>query len=235
MRVAVFSDVHGFALALDRVLSDIKEHGPFDQIVVAGDICEGGPAPETVINRLQGENLPCVQGNTDRDLATGARESAAAEWTRQRIGSTGVAFLRALPFSHRIKPAPDLADDADLLVVHANPRDLDRHIRPEASERQVEALVGGVPASAIVFGHLHVPYVRQVAGRLLVDISSVGNPKDGDLRSAWGSLSWHEEGHAWHATIHRVPYPVEETVDQIRRSGIPEPEKLIESLLRASY
>ena len=204
MRVAVLSDIHGFDLALDRVLIDIEEHGPFDHVVVAGDLCEGGPAAEAVLDRLRNENLPCVMGNTDRDLATGARRSTAAEWTRQRIGSDGVAFLGALPFSHRIKPAPNLADTADLLVVHANPRDLDRHMRPDASDCEIEELIGDVSCAAIAFGHLHIPFVRQVAGRMLADISSVGNPKDGDLRCAWGSLAWREEDRSWQATIHRV-------------------------------
>lgn len=235
MRVAVLSDIHGFDLAFDRVLTDIEEHGPFDHVVVTGDLCEGGPAPEAVLARLHEENLPCVMGNTDRDLATGAHRSATAEWTRQQIGSDGVAYLGALPFAQRIKPAPNLADTADLLVVHANPQDLDRHMRPDASDREIEELINDAPCAAIAFGHLHIPYVRQVAGRVLADISSVGNPKDGDLRCAWGSIAWREEDHTWHATIHRVPYPVEETVDQIRRSGIPAPERLIESLLRASY
>ncbi|MEA2594744.1 MAG: hypothetical protein QOF01_1213, partial [Thermomicrobiales bacterium] len=45
MRVAVMSDIHGFSLALETVLADIDLQGPFDEVVVAGDLCEVGPAP----------------------------------------------------------------------------------------------------------------------------------------------------------------------------------------------
>lgn len=235
MRVAVISDIHGFILALDSVLEDVDRFGPFDHIVVAGDLCEGGPAPTEVLKRLHRAALPCVMGNTDRDIAAGTRSSPVAAWTRERIGDAGVRFLAELPFAHRIKPEADLTEDDDLLVVHANPRDLDRHIEPDVSDRAVRDLLGETRAGAIAFGHLHVPYIRHIDQKTLVDVSSVGNPKDGDLRSAWGDLTWNDERSAWEAQIRRVDYPIDDTIEQIQTCGMPRPEKLIKSLLRASY
>jgi predicted phosphodiesterase len=235
MRIAVLADIHGFSLALERVLADIDRHGPYDRVLVAGDLCEGGPAPDAVLDRLRADSLPSVMGNTDRDIAAGTRRAAVAHWTRERIGAQGIEYLRDLPFELRVKPAVGRPDTMDLLIVHANPLDLDRHIQPDASEREVSELIGSVPAGAIAFGHLHIPYTRHINRRLLVDVSSVGNPKDGDLRSAWGSFVWDESESIWDAAIYRVPYPVDETVEQIRQSGMPRPEKLVESLLRASY
>ena len=43
-RLAVISDVHGNAFALDAVLASIQRDG-VDQIVYLGDIAEGGPRP----------------------------------------------------------------------------------------------------------------------------------------------------------------------------------------------
>ncbi len=45
MRVAVMSDIHGFNLALETVLADLDAQGPFDEVIVAGDLCEVGPGP----------------------------------------------------------------------------------------------------------------------------------------------------------------------------------------------
>lgn len=231
----MISDIHGFSLALDTVLEDVDRLGPFDHIVVAGDLCEGGPAPTEVLRRLEAESLPCVMGNTDRDIAAGTRASPVAAWTRERIGETGVNLLARLPFEHRIKPVADSPEDDDLLVVHANPLDLDRHLEPDAPDRAVRDLVGNTRASAIAFGHLHIPYIRHIDQWMLVDVSSVGNPKDGDLRSAWGDLNWNGERAQWEAQIRRVDYPIDETIEQILACGMPRPEKLIKSLLRASY
>jgi hypothetical protein len=49
MRVAVMSDIHGFNFALETVLADLDQQGPFDEVVVAGDLCEVGPAPADVL------------------------------------------------------------------------------------------------------------------------------------------------------------------------------------------
>lgn len=231
----MISDIHGFSLALHTVLGDVLRHGPFDHVVVAGDLCEGGPAPTDVLRRLQAESLPCVMGNTDRDIAAGTRASAMAAWTRERIGEDGVRLLARLPFEHRIKPATDRPEDDDLLVVHANPLNLERHLDPDAPDHAVRELIGDTRAGAIAFGHLHVPYVRRIDQRVLVDVSSVGTPKDGDLRSAWGDLTWNDERSRWDAQIRRVDYPIDDTIEQILTCGMPRPEKLIKSLLRASY
>ncbi len=235
MRIAIMADIHGFNIALDAVLEDIQSLGPFDHVVIAGDLCEGGPAPVDVIDRIRSLALPCVQGNTDRDIADGSRRSASATWTRSQIGAQGIAFLADLPFEKRIKPLPNVPEEFDLLIVHANPNDLDHHIRPDATDREIANLVGGVRAAVIAFGHLHIPYERRVGTTLLLNVSSAGNPKDGDLRCVWGIVEWDDSTQTWRTDIRRIPYPIEATVAQIRRSSIPDPEALIESLLRASY
>jgi len=96
----------------------------------------------------------------------------------------------------------------------------------------VNSLLAGARAAVITFGHLHTPYVRQVSGRLLVDVSSVGYPRDGDRRAAYAILEW--DG-GWRAEIHRVPYDLAETAAAFRACGAPNAEKRIKQLYRASY
>src|SRR5690242_1374950 len=121
MRVAVMSDIHGFSLALRTVLADIEQRGPFDRVVVAGDLCEGGPAPDEVLEVLSGLDATIIQGNTDRDLAQGAERSATAAYAWDKLGDDGMAYLAGLPFDARIQPPGGNAPSDDLLVVHANP------------------------------------------------------------------------------------------------------------------
>ncbi len=121
------------------------------------------------------------------------------------------------------------------MMVHANTRDLETHIDPDASPAEVARLLAGMPetATAVAFGHLHVPYVRRVDGRLLIDVASVGPPKDGDPRAAYAIAEFRDG--AWQAAIHRVAYDVEKTVAAIRASGMPHPKKRIDDLRKASY
>jgi len=120
-------------------------------------------------------------------------------------------------------------------MVHANTRDLETHIDPNASPAEVARLLTGMPATAtaVAFGHLHIPYVRRVDGRLLIDVASVGHPKDGDPRAAYAIAEFRDG--AWQAAIHRVAYDVDKTVAAILASGMPHPKKRIDDLRKASY
>jgi predicted phosphodiesterase len=232
MRIAVLSDVHGFSLALARVLDDIASRG-VDHIIVAGDLCDGGPDPAGSLALLREADARCVYGNTDRDLVEGDR-SASAAWTRERIGQEGLSFLGELPFSIRVPhPAAEDQREADLLVVHANPTDVDRHLSPNASDRELREILGDEDARTIAFGHLHVAYSRQVDGVTLVDVSAVGNPRDGDLRPRYAVFE--DDGGAWSFTMHHVDYPLEETRDQMERSGMPAWQKAYDRLVAARY
>ncbi len=238
MRVAVISDIHGFSIALEHVLADIDRTGPFDQIVVAGDLCEVGPAPAEVLSILQSRSLTVVQGNTDFDIVEAARmgeSSPSLDYAISRIGAEGVSYLAALPFSHRIAPFVDAPPTTELLVVHANPRNLLDRIDPNMSDRELREVIGDTPAGAIAFGHLHICYTRQIDETLLVDVSAVGNPKDGDFRCKYGVLTWNDSDNHWDAEIRKLDYPIESTTDQILSSNLPNPEKVLKKLKKASY
>jgi predicted phosphodiesterase len=240
MRVAVLSDVHGFNLALEAVFADLDATGPYDEVVVAGDLCEVGPAPAEVLALLRTRRpAPTVlMGNTDRDLVAAAGEDRGAgghPYALERIGDDGVAYLAALPFARRITPPGGASPDDDLLVVHANPHDLERKLDPAMSDRELREVLGETRAAAVAFGHIHIAYTRRLGDTLLVDVSAVGNPKDGDLRCKYGVLTWDGASHAWSAEIRRLPYPLDATAAQILASGLPDPAGTLRKLERASY
>lgn len=234
LNIAVISDIHGYSLALDRVLEDIDSHD-IDQIIVAGDLVESGPDPVGVLERLTSRDLVVIQGNTDYDVAKQSRDSKLAAWTERQIGAEGRKYLLELPFDHRITPPGADSPWQDLLVVHANPYDFNQAIQPDAEQDELDYLIGKTKAGVLAFGHVHIAYIRELPTMTLVDVSAVGNPKDGDLRSKWGLISWDSEELSWSAELHYVDYPLEETEAQIHESGMPKPEKRIETLKRASY
>lgn len=242
MRVAVMSDIHGFDLALETVLDDLSHQGPLAEIVVAGDLCEVGPGPAAVLDTLRAGTYTVLQGNTDRDLVLAAREAARhgrrfdwGDFVLDQIGDDGIDYLAHLPASRRITPPGGTSPDDDLLAVHANPHDLDQKLDPAMSDRELREILGDTRAAVVAFGHIHICYTRRLDATLLADVSAVGNPKDGDLRCKYGLFTWDEPARTWHAEIRKLPYPLAETAAQIRASALPNPEKTLAKLIKASY
>lgn len=234
MKIAILSDIHGFSLAFDRVMEDIRNEPGIDQVIIAGDLCVGGPDPRGVLERLWAMDAVVLQGNTDRDIGYLYRSSASDRYIIDAIGDDGLAYLRDLRFSWRVSPPGTDDPSKDLLVVHANPFDQDRHVPPDAGDHELRELIGDTKAAVIAFGHLHIAYIRHLSSVTLLDVSAVGNPKDGDLRSKWGLVEWLEEAADWSVGLRYVDYPLAETQSQIRESGMPNPDKVIQKLEKAS-
>ena len=238
MRVAVLSDIHGFDLAFERVLADLDQSGPFDHVVVAGDLCELGPAPERVVAMIQERGLPTVMGNTDRAIVEGAKwgtDDPELEYAIDRLGSSQIDYLAELPFSIRISPPDGRIETDDLLVFHATPFSLIDRLGPELSKAKLVDVLGPTTAGAVAFGHVHICYIKQTKNTLFVDVSAIGNSKNGDLSSKYGVLTWSHEDQKWSAEIRKVAYPFDETAAEIRANGVPNAEKVIKRLKRAKY
>jgi predicted phosphodiesterase len=242
MRVAILSDIHGNAVALDAVLADLAGRGPFDKVVVAGDLVWAGPRPREVVDRVRAMDAVVIRGNTDAffnvddgetpDGKDSSRFAVHLNWMRGQLGPDGVEYLQGLPFSHVISPAPG----HDLLVVHANPRDMEQAITQAASDAELDELLledGQTPAwRALAFGHVHTPFARSWRQRLLVNVASVGLPMDGDRRAAYAVLTWDGD---WRAEHYRVAYPTTIVVQEMRSGGLPRGKHFAERLIAASY
>lgn len=234
MRIAIFSDIHGNLVGLDACIADLQAQGGADAIIAAGDLCADGPKPKKVLQRLQEIGAQCIRGNTDRYLSApngeqfNPIEAAQLEWTRLEVGEKLLAWLAELPFAIRIGE-----EHNQLLIVHANPTTDDEHLWPDASDETLERLIGAEPASAIAFGHLHLPYVRMWRGKLLVNVASAGLPKDGDSRAGYAILT--EQSGGWQVKHRRVDFDVKKVATQLADCGIPESAELIATLRRHRY
>jgi predicted phosphodiesterase len=220
MRIAIFSDVHGNLSGLEAVLADIERHTP-DQIVFAGDLCLMGPRPAECLRLVRERRIPAVRGNTDEwVLSRGEspeRLRQALMWTADQLAADERDWLGRLPFGLRVSPTARAADD--LLIVHANPHNVNDIIYPpekaqkaryegeiRQSDAQLKALLGDAEAAVIAYGHLHVPNIRPLEAITLVNVASVSLPGDDDDRAKYALLAW--DGEHWTAEHRRVPYDV---------------------------
>jgi predicted phosphodiesterase len=230
--VVLMSDIHGNFTALEAVSRSLP---PADAVYVAGDLCLEGPEPERVVDAIRERGWLAVMGNTDRDLVADnagkhkPKRAAHIAWTRDRLGPERLSWLAALPFSHHVT----VDGSPCILVVHANPRDMDAQLYPDMRAEELAPYLDGVEEGMIAFGHLHIPYVRPVDRHLLVDVSSVGHPKDRDRRAAYTVVR--VDGDRRSVECVRIPYDIDETVRLLRTSDMPAADEEAEDLLRASY
>jgi putative phosphoesterase len=217
MRIAIFSDVHGNVRALEAVLADVRARGPFDEVINAGDLVFGGPRPREAMALLLAEGYPTVVGNTDEWIVgTAGGPGAVVEWTRRQLLPDHLAFLHALPRSYRVEPR----GGPPLVVVHATPASTTESVMPDAPARVLTQALDLASARALVYGHIHRAYVRELSGRLVVNVGSVGFPFDGDPRPAWAIFTLRDG--RWGAEIVRVAYDREAVARDLLDSDHPD-------------
>ena len=248
MRVGVLADIHGNLPALEAVLEDLVSRG-IDDLVILGDLVAKGPFPREVLDRVKGLRAVVIRGNGDEQFGLGvpiwqdperprARDSVALyRWVSERLSEEDIAYLIRLPFSHSI-----FAGERRALCVHACPDNTTDLIFPFATDRELaerffkEELVtspteGGL--AAVLYAHIHRPFVRYVAGKPLINVGSVGQPFDGDPRACYAILAFKDDDFS--IALNRVPYDVEATVRQAIRGGMPAAETYARMIRTASW
>src|SRR3954451_5591967 len=136
MRTALISDVHGNAVALDAVLTDL-ERDPVDQVACLGDMIQGGSEPAEGVRRLRELASPVVLGNADAFLldpdegeeVTTERQLAVREWTLAQIGDDGAALIETFQSTLDLS----LGKGRTLLAFHGSPTSFDDIVLPHVS------------------------------------------------------------------------------------------------------
>lgn len=189
--VAVLSDVHGVLPVLDAVLAETDVRAA-DLVVVTGDHA-AGPQPVEVLDRLTslGDRALLVRGNADRELVSWARDGAGevpdpvVPWAAAQLRPDQVELLAGLPHPVEIV----VRGFGRVVCCHGTPRDDEEVVLVDSSlERWADVLGGLDPAvRTVLCGHTHMPFVRLVDRRLVVNPGSVGMPY-GRPGGAWALL-----------------------------------------------
>jgi predicted phosphodiesterase len=199
-RLAALSDVHGNATALEAVLKDISREKP-DAVLVAGDLVLNGPDPAMVVDVLRtlaDDGALVIAGNTD--IAVADFDYAAAfpwmndgipdaivdgvEWAHEALGGARIDWLRRLPAERRWRAD----DDTLVLVCHGSPGSqtagFDQGLDPNVTIERVAR----TDARVIVCGHTHLPEVRDLGWKLIVNDGSAGYIFDGEPTASWALI-----------------------------------------------
>ncbi len=227
---AIVSDIHGNLEALEVVLADVRRAGA-GALVSLGDFVGYGASPNECIDRLRPGIEAAVAGNHDLAACGKLRlgyfnpdAAAAARWTDAALTPENRAWLADLPFR---------AQWAGALLVHASPAEPSEWnyvLSPADAALELEAF----EEPLCFIGHSHYPGTFGVEGRrirytrdhevrlepghrYLVNVSSVGQPRDSDPRA--GYLLWDDEA-GWLRHV-RLEYDVAGAMRRIHEAGLP--------------
>jgi len=236
---AIISDVHSNIEALEAVFKDIEEQGA-DDVACLGDIVGYGPDPEPCIDLIEEKCRFCISGNHDYAVLTRPERFnplavEAVNFTRRVLQPGIFSVGRKRARWNFLEEAPTRVAENGSLYVHGSPRD-DRNeyiLESDIAYGNIEKIedifnyverllfVGhthwpGVIAQDITFWHPEdngVEFELQEGRKYLINVGSVGQPRDGDNRACY--LLQDDDK----IIYRRVPYDFKKTVKKMARVG----------------
>jgi putative phosphoesterase len=229
-RIAVLSDVHGNAVALEAVRKDLRSARP-DAVLIAGDLVMNGPDPVATVDALralESEGALIVQGNTDVAVADFDYAAAfpqytdgipdtmrsAAEWAHDELDDDRLDWLRRLPAERRM-----WVDDTLVLVTHASPGSQTAGFDKALDASVVLERLSRTDARVICCGHTHEPEIREFGWKVIVNDGSAGYVFDGDPTASWALVEI--DGEDVHAEIRRTTFDALAVANAISARGLP--------------
>ena len=233
VRYLILSDIHANIDALEAVLAAAAA---WDKVLVLGDLVGYGAEPNAVIDAVRAlAPVAVIRGNHDK-AACGLDDGSnfnqvarfAAAWTNQQLTPDNREYLRQLP-------AGPTDIDGRLQICHGAPFDEDHYIFDAGDAQQA---LEAASRQVCVFGHTHLPVIFTAnAGRLAADIpddalpslaideatrylinpGSVGQPRDGDARAAFG---FYDDSGSFE--FKRVEYNIGAAQRRISAAGLPQ-------------
>lgn len=248
--IALISDIHGNLPALEAVLADIDRVGGVDGIFCLGDVVGYGPEPIACIDLVSARCKVYLQGNHEHAVVHGPlgfhpAARRAIDWTQRQIEEQPPAKRQAL--WDLLRHLPQRHEMGDILLVHGSPRDpvmeyvLESDTWEGADRRKLDECFARIPRLAFA-GHTHRPGVftadhcflaaselpdgfRVDDGKYLINVGSVGQPRDRDPRACYVLCS----GQAVY--FRRVAYDTAAAAERLR--AVPELDhRFAERLLR---
>lgn len=228
MHYAVLGCIHGNAEALRAVLADIRQRG-VERVVCLGDVVGFGPEPLECIELVKSHCFISIRGDHDHAMLGGSdgfikKTARVLDWTREQVQ----ANAKAMKF---LEETLESFASAGIAFVHGSPRSSFEYLFPRDvrhDPRKIRAAFAGIDKVCFV-AHTHVPgvvvdtlplswqsatelenYFHYKKGqKALVNVGSVGQPRDGDPRACYLEIKKNEM--CWR----RVEYDVSRVVNRL--------------------
>jgi predicted phosphodiesterase len=231
MTLALISDIHGNLEALEAVLRDI-DRIKVDMICCLGDVIGYGSNPIECLDLVDRNCMVKLVGNHEYSsmgllpmdqLNKVARTSAT--WTTAQLDDRSISIINRFTIDATIDES---------YLVHASPHDPTRW-HYILSQHEADMAFTHLKSRLCFTGHTHLPMIfaevpkgehRCQVGhsfqpdeetRYLINIGSVGQPRDNDPRACYVTYDSVEMD----VTYHRVAYDIQRTQTKMQDAQLP--------------
>jgi len=230
VRYAIFADVHSNLEAIEAV-ENVLGHEKIDKYICLGDIVGYGASPGECIKKVKCLASIIIAGNHDWAAAGkidcvnfNAYARDAVLWTRRNISEEERNFLFNLPLVYE----SNIFMLAHGALIHPENFNYVLNKAQALDNMRVQKTM------FYFFGHSHIPEIYagneefifkekakkikiSKANRYLVNVGSVGQPRDADARAAYCIFDTEKKT----ISIKRVKYDIEKAHDKILAAGLP--------------
>lgn len=234
MKYGILGDIHSNITALEAVLEQFRQQD-VEHIISVGDVVGYGAAPNACIAKLRELGATVVMGNHDAAcidrldmLYFNPYAQAAVNWTRTVLDQDEMEWLGSLPLVQHLEHCS---------VAHGTlfrPEQFDYIQQPGDADPSLDVM----PLPVCFVGHTHFPVTMMrlrddptrtaytvepeidldESYRALVNVGSVGQPRDEDPRAAYAVFD-SDLNRVW---IKRVAYDIEVEAQRMRAAGLPQ-------------
>lgn len=238
-KIAIISDIHANLPALQAVLKDIAKFEA-DEIYCLGDLIDGAPWHNEVIELIRSLKIPVIMGNHDERIALDmpvlflSKHSLeeqearllAINFSKATTKDEHKQYLAGLPESLRLT-----FGDIRILLAHGSPDSNDEYLYENFDENKLREALDKRQANLLIIGHTHQSYIREIQGNdgsdpmVVINAGSVGRTKEGDGKACYLQLNIASDSSGKYSVIpaiRKVEYDIMETVKGIRSSPVPD-------------
>lgn len=228
MKIAFFSDIHANLPALEAFFKDVEsEH--VDAIYCLGDLVGYNIWPNEVVDEIRKRHIPTIMGNHDEALLlpiSKEEKPSNKGLTRTLITDANREYLINLPRQLSLNFVTDEIP-FNLLMVHGSVKAINDYMVVDYPESDVLKMLKSQQADVLLCGHTHKPFHRVIkvgnTYKHVVNIGSVGKPKDGDSRICYAIVELNQntsvsKTDAIKVAFKRANYDVEKAAKAIEAS-----------------
>jgi len=231
MKIAIISDIHGNLEALQAVVEDLKSQD-IGVVYCLGDVVGYGPDPLKCLGIVSSLCQKMIKGNHEECVCNAVMEKElnlyaieGVRYARKNLSEEAIKAIANLPHTINI---PEL----DMVLCHGSFSEPSLWNYIDAKHKAREELKI-TPSRICLVGHTHNPFVFGSKNGLyefltddmvldkdqkfIVNVGSVGQPRDGDCRACYGIFDF---GDNVTFTLRRVFYNIAKTESAIKYASL---------------